>query len=179
MAAQDPLSNPGDGLLDPEAGSVDDLAKLHQEHARRASALQRAIGHVTAAIARPPFAVGLVVVAAAWALAAALDRRGFQSPTFAWLELAATVTALITAVLILVTQRRDDELAERRAQLNLQLALLGDRRSAKIIALLEELRRDAPELRNRFDAESHALATPADPQKVLHAIEARERQGPG
>lgn len=43
-------------------------------------------------------------------------------------------------------------------------------KSAKIIALLEELRRDNPMIGNRHDAEAEALSTPADPNSVLEAI---------
>ena len=50
--------------------------------------------------------------------------------------------ALYVTVLILTTQRRDDQLASYREQLTLELAILGEQKSAKIISLLEELRRD-------------------------------------
>lgn len=44
-------------------------------------------------------------------------------------------------------------------------------RSAKIIRMLEEMRRDDPSLRNRIDHEAAAMSAPADPQAVLDAIE--------
>jgi uncharacterized membrane protein len=71
--------------------------------------------------------------------------------------------------LILITQRREDELAGHRDQLTLQLGILSEQKSAKIIELLEELRRDAPDLRNRLDPEATAMSTPAD-HEVLNAI---------
>ena len=78
-------------------------------------------------------------------------------------------------VLILTTQRREDEMAGHREQLTLELAILSEQKSAKIIALLEELRRDNPMIRDRHDAEAEALSTPADPNSVLEAIkESRE-----
>ena len=73
-------------------------------------------------------------------------------------------------VLILTTQRREDELTSHREQLTLELAILREQKSAKIISLLEELRRDDPHLHNRHDAEAEALSTPADPNAVLEAI---------
>jgi hypothetical protein len=62
-------------------------------------------------------------------------------------------------------------LADRRARLILELALLADKKSAKIIALLEEMRRDQPGIADRVDAESDAMAVPADPTSVLAAID--------
>ena len=38
--------------------------------------------------------------------------------------------------------KREDELATRREQLTLQLAILSEQKAAKIISLLEELRQD-------------------------------------
>ncbi len=54
--------------------------------------------------------------------------------------------------------------------ITLELAILGEQKSAKIIELLEEMRRDDPSLRDRVDHEAAAMSTPADPQAVLDAI---------
>ncbi len=81
-----------------------------------------------------------------------------------------TLLALYIAVLILTTQRREDQLASYREQLTLELAILSEQKSAKIIALLEEMRHDSPTLHNRVDEEAAAMAVAADPQAVLDAI---------
>ena len=73
-------------------------------------------------------------------------------------------------MLILTTQRREDQLAGYREQLTLELAILSEQKSAKIISLLEEMRRDSPTLRNRVDEEAAAMSVAADPQAVLDAI---------
>ncbi len=75
---------------------------------------------------------------------------------------------------ILTTQRRDDQLASYREQLTLELAILSEQKSAKIIALLEEMRRDDPTLKNRIDHEATAMSVAADPQAVLDAIKETE-----
>ncbi len=92
--------------------------------------------------------------------------RGSKEP---WLFSPFYVT-----VLILTTQRREDQLAGYREQLTLELAILSEQKSAKIIALLEEMRRDSPTLRNRVDEEAAAMAIAADPQAVLDAIKDSE-----
>ena len=65
-------------------------------------------------------------------------------------------------------------MAGYREQLTLELAILGEQKSAKIIALLEEMRRDSPSLRNRVDEEAAAMSIAADPQAVLDAIKENE-----
>jgi uncharacterized membrane protein len=60
--------------------------------------------------------------------------------------------------------------AQLREQLNLELAILSEQKTAKVIQLPEESRRDNPLIRNRVDQEAEAMAQPADPQSVLDAI---------
>ena len=68
--------------------------------------------------------------------------------------------------MILIVQRHDDELSARREQLTLELAILSEQKTAKIIALLEEFRRNDPHQSNRRDEVAEALAQPSDPQVV-------------
>ena len=49
-------------------------------------------------------------------------------------------------VLILATQRREYQLAQLREQLTLELAILSEQKTAKVIQLLEESRRDMKRL---------------------------------
>jgi uncharacterized membrane protein len=160
------------------------IARLHAEHHNQASPLQRIVDRTTAAVGRPVF-VGLLTAAVlVWVLLnlAALWRgsQPWDAPPFPWLQDLISLVALYTTVLILVTQRHEDQLGAHREQLTLELAILSEQKSAKIIELLEEIRRDSPHLRNRVDPEATALSFPADPQSVLDAIkdsqEALERQ---
>ena len=54
-----------------------------------------------------------------------LAMMAMGSKTFAWLEGVVSLAALYMTVLILSTQRRDDELATHREQLTPELAILG------------------------------------------------------
>jgi uncharacterized membrane protein len=158
-----------------ERAAIDALDELHSEHYRRATTAQRVIDTITDRLGRPWAVTILCAVVVLWSgLTLWTTKGGIEHPAFAWLELAATLAALIVAVLILVTQRRADQLDERRAQLTLDLAMLADSRSAKIIELLEEIRRDSPHLADRLDPESKDMATPADPKVVLEALEERD-----
>ncbi len=116
----------------------------------------------------------LTVIVASWIslnlLAVALGYRPIDPPPFSWLAGAVSLASLYMVVLILATQRRADQLAQLREQLNLELAILSEQKTAKVIQLLEESRRDNPLIRNRVDQEAEAMAQPADPQSVLDAI---------
>jgi uncharacterized membrane protein len=64
-----------------------------------------------------------------------VGRGPLDGPPFNELEMAVSLAALFMTVLILSTQRRDDELASHRDQLTLELAILSDRKVAKVIDL--------------------------------------------
>jgi len=172
-AQQLDASAPQGDLDDHVVQSVEAVADFHREHYRGASGLQKVIDATTERLGRPWAVIVLTAIVGIWAGLAAWRGGGrVDQPSFAWLELAATIAALLVSVLILVTQRREDQLADKRAQLTLELALLADKRSAKIIALLEELRHDQPNVADRVDRESDAMAKPVDPGAVAASIAA-------
>jgi uncharacterized membrane protein len=167
--------------------TIRSIARLHAEHHQNATPLQRVVDRITALVGRPRFLGVLTVIAAGWIslnlLAAALGYRPIDPPPFPGLQGAVSLASLYMVVLILATQRREDQLAQLREQLNLELAILSEQKTAKVIQLLEESRRDNPLIPNRVDQEAEAMAQPADPQSVLEAIkethaEAEQISGP-
>ena len=154
--------------------TVEAIARLHAEHQQAAGRLQHLVERLTGWIGRPQFIALLTAAIALWIgsnlLAGWYGANAWDVPPFAWLQGALGLLALYVTVLILTTQRREDQLAGYREQLTLELAIVSEQKSAKIIALLEEMRRDNPNLRNRVDTEAAAMAVPADPQAVLDAI---------
>jgi uncharacterized membrane protein len=150
------------------------IERMRAEHHSRATPLERAVDRVTALIGRPAFFGFLTLLVASWVggnlLLLRSGRQALDAPPFSWLQVTFTVAALYISALILSTQRRADQLASHREQMTLQLAILSEQKAAKIIALLEELRLDSPEVRNRVDVEADAMATPADAQAVSQAI---------
>ena len=69
--------------------------------------------------------------------------------------------------MILASQRRENLLVQQRKFLRLERAILTEQNIAKVIELLEEVRRDNPFIRDRVDQEAQTMAQPADPQSVL------------
>jgi uncharacterized membrane protein len=154
--------------------TIRSIAQLHAEHHENATPLQRAVDRVTALLGRPRFIAVLTAIVVGWIslnlLAAWFGYRPVDPPPFSWLGSAVSLVSLYLVVLILATQQRDDQLAQHRELLILELAILGEQKTAKVIQLLEEVRRDNPLIRDRVDYEADAMAQPADPQSVLDAI---------
>ncbi|GAC1490520.1 MAG: DUF1003 domain-containing protein [Vulcanimicrobiaceae bacterium] len=160
--------------------SVRSIVDFNQQHVRRATRWQRGAERLISAVGREGFAAGAVGLVALWAsynaLAPRLHLPVFDAPPYYWLQGIVSLTALCVTVLVLATQRRLDRLAEERAQLTLQVALVGEQKTTKIIALLEELRSDHPNIANRHDAQAVAMSEPTDPQTVLDALRESSEQ---
>jgi len=154
--------------------TVQAIDRLHIDHRRGSTGLQLVVERLTRFLSRPRAAGLLALGVAIWIglnlVLQALGVRPFDPPPFDGLQSITGVGALLMAVFILVTQRREDELSELRGQLTLQLAMLSEQKTAKLIELIEELRRDLPNVHNRLDAEAARLSRPADREAVLEAL---------
>ena len=79
----------------------------------------------------------------------------------------------MTASIVLSKQNRVAKLAEQRSHLDLKVNLLTEQKAAKLIDLLEELRRDLPNVKNRHDPEVAALQQSMNRELVLAALDER------
>jgi uncharacterized membrane protein len=162
--------------------TVEAIARFQASHEADASRIQRLIERVTRAAGRPVFVALLTGLVVGWiALNLGLiasGQKAIDEPPFIWLQGVVALTALYMTILILTTQRREDKLSGLRDQLTLELSILGEQKSAKIIGLLEELRRDDPTISNRPDDQAEVLATPADPDAVVDALKGTQERIP-
>jgi uncharacterized membrane protein len=172
MAEPRKTDEPG-GVPDHIQQTINTIAGVHVRHQRQASRAHRFVEGTVALVARPGFIALLTLFVAGWVaanLALAAEGRAFDPPPFPILQDIGTLAALYITVLILITTQREKEIGEHREQLTLELAILSEQKSAKIIQLIEEARRDNPLIGDRHDAEAAQLAVPADPEAVLDAI---------
>ena len=162
----------------PVEETVAQIAELHRAHYRQAAAAQRFVIFATAHFARPRALVLIAVAIAAWlALNVWLGvywAKALDPFPFPLLSMIISSFALFFAAMVLIAGRHEQELAKRREQLTLELAILAERKTAKIIAILEEFRRNDPHQSNRRDPVAEAMTEAADTQVVLEALEAAE-----
>jgi uncharacterized membrane protein len=154
--------------------TIEAIAELHREHHRRATPSQKAVTHLTAFAGRPRFVGALTVILVLWVSLNGFAKLGGleppDPPPFSYLQGVVGVAGIYVVLLILITQRHENQLADIREQLTLELAILNEQRSAKTVFLLEELRRDLPSLPNRRDDEAEQLAQATDPHTVVEAL---------
>jgi uncharacterized membrane protein len=168
---------PIDSLPGQIDSTIDSVAELERRALESASLHQRAIERFVLAVGRPAAIWTVLGVVACWMVVnvvlARSGGRAFDPPPFAWLELAVSVAALAMTILILTVENRLSEGGEARARLHLQISLLAERKTAKIIQLLEELRYDMPQVPNREDREAQELILATDPHEVARELERR------
>jgi uncharacterized membrane protein len=163
-------------------GTISSIAKLRAEHLENATSHQKLVARMVQFFGRPQFIGAISTVIVGWIglnlLSAALGHHMIDPPPFPWLGGAVSLTSLYMVVLILVSQEREDQLAHHREMLILELAILSEQKIAKVIQLLEESRRDNPNIQDRRDTEAEAMGKAADTQSVLDAITEKPAFGP-
>lgn len=151
--------------------TVEQLGRMYDEHRRNTSRTQRLANLITARLGKPAALIFVVLLMLVWVVGNYAARLNGWTPLeqfpYSGLEFVATVMALLVALLILTTQRHQDELAEKRSRLTLQIAALSEKKVAKVIELLEEQRRDNPMLPTRKDHAAQEMAVPVEPDSDL------------
>jgi uncharacterized membrane protein len=98
------------------------ISQLRAEHHQNATPVRRAFDRITTLVGRPGFLGVLAIIVASWIslnlLAGALGYRPIDPPPFSGLEVAVSLASLFMVILILATQRREDQLAQLHDQLN-------------------------------------------------------------
>ncbi len=163
-------------------GNAEINVVLREQAEASLTRLHRPIEQLGVLLSRPAFILTALGLFTAW-IVLNLDlnvqtHRPWDEPPFFWLQGLIGLLSLVTTATVLVAQARQAQLAEQRAQLQLQIVLLTEQRSAKLIALIEELRRDLPGVRNRPDPEAAVMQQSSDPGAILEALQTLEEGGP-
>jgi uncharacterized membrane protein len=153
-------------------GAVHDFF-TREEHKRSAS--QRHVENIGGFVGRPAFLIVILLFTSAWIGAnLALPAFGlspFDAAPFHMLQGIVALAALLTTTVVLIKQNRVAKLGEQRAHLDLKVTLLIEQKTAKLIDLLEELRRDLPNVKNRHDLGAAVMQKAMSPEGVLAALD--------
>jgi uncharacterized membrane protein len=157
------------------AEHAETIAALRARAEHQMSTSQRVVETFTANIGRPSTIAMLLALIALWVAWNAIESRGggqaIDPPPFFWLQGMIALYAALITTFVLATQNREKRHGEQRAYLELQINLLAEQKTAKVIALLEELRRDMPTVRDRIDHQADAMQMPVDTAAVMNVLE--------
>ena len=169
-------------LVDIVDENVESIAELHMHAESKVSQHQRTIERITALLGKPAFFYFALVFVILWItdnlINIRLSGHTFDPPPFYWLQGLVGLSALLVATAVLITQNRQQELADQRRHLELQVNLLTERKVTKLLALMDDLHHDLPEVEHKTDPQVEALKEPVDPQAVAHSLHNTWKQAP-
>jgi uncharacterized membrane protein len=178
-APTDGPSAPFESRRDQTSQNIEAVLDFYARDEQRISRSQRTLERISNLVGQPVFLGVILICVALWmGTNAVLGRIGmaeFDPAPFPMLQGTVGLGALLTAIVVLTKQNRLARLAEQRAHLDLKVTLLTEQKAAKLIDLLEELRRDLPNVGNRHDPEAAALQHSMNPDLVLAALDEHRR----
>lgn len=157
--------------------NIEAVLDFYTREDQKISRSQRIMERLSSFIGQPVFLGIILCFVAIWifvnVLLHQLGMAEFDPEPFFWLQGIIGLGALLTTTVVLAKQNRFAKLAEQREHLDLKVTLLTEQKAAKLIDLLEELRRDLPNVRDRHDPEATALQQAMNPELVLAALDER------
>jgi uncharacterized membrane protein len=167
------VGNRGARSCDPIASNVERIASM-EHHALRARSRGEWLMDVIVGFGGSPrFALGHVVWFVFWIVAnAGIVRRipAFDPYPFSFLTLVVSLEAIFLSIAILTSENRALRLAERRANLDLQVNLLAEQESTATLQLVR-LIADRLEIKAPADCKAADLAVETDVEKLLDQLD--------
>jgi uncharacterized membrane protein len=155
--------------------NIDSVLEVQKREWEQRSPSQRFVDRVSRYIGRPTYLIVLLGFVVAWIATNTLVARWGVTPIdpfpYQLLEGILTLAALISTTIVLIAQNRQTRIEQQHMHIALQLNLTTEQKVAKVINLIEELRRDLPMVKNRYDAQAASFAQKTDALQVLSAIE--------
>jgi len=99
----------------------------------------------------------------------------FDPYPFGLLTVVVSLEAIFLSTFVLIAQNNLSALSERRAELDLQVNLLAEQKTAKVLELLDKIAQELDTMHNKFsytsDPETEALKLSPEPHEVLNVME--------
>ncbi|MDB5762044.1 MAG: hypothetical protein JWQ21_1039 [Herminiimonas sp.] len=165
-------------LSDAVKDNIDSVAAFYAREEAKITGTQSAIEKISCHFGSAVYFGGFILFVIFWIVAnlsaARFGWSQFDPPPFIWLQGIVGLNGVLIAIAVLIRQNRMAQVEELRAHLNLQVNLLSEQKTTKVIQLLEELRQDSPGVRNRHDPEVDTMQMQTNPHAMLNAIEAQK-----
>jgi uncharacterized membrane protein len=154
--------------------NIQAIADRQEHHLQNSSTHQRVLDKITAVFSRSGFLYFQIIFFMTWWLCSYLSNQHIlpaDFPRFDLREEGLGVGGLLISTGVLIHQTRQEQVSEERLHLMLQLNLITEQKIAKLISLVEELRTDLPNVKNRADLEAEIMQQSIDPQAILEVLQ--------
>jgi len=157
------------------AKNIDALLAAREEEVRQRTLADRVSDAITGFTGSMRFVLIHAVLFSVWIVwnLGLLPGLAPFDPTFVVLAMLASVEAIFLSTFVLISQNRMQALAERRAELDLQISLLAEHEVTKLVSLLDAVARKVG-VETRTDLDLQDAKRDVDPNDVLAAISQRD-----
>jgi uncharacterized membrane protein len=167
---------PGGTNLLPEQvqKNIETIVNLQDQQRQKISVHDRILEKIVAVFGQPQFLYLQIALIALWGAYSYLVRQDILAggfPQFSLGDQGLEVASLLISTGVLIYQNRQEKLTEQQSHLMLQIDILTEQKIAKMIALIEELRADLPDVKNRHDSEAKVMQQASDPQVILEILQ--------
>jgi uncharacterized membrane protein len=154
--------------------NVETIDRHQDRHEQNTKTDRRIINRIAAIFGRPHFLYFQIVFFTVWIGCSNLAERNIIAKNFPLFDLhlhGLEIAALMISTEVLIDQKHQEKLSKEQLYLMLQLNLVAEQKIAKLISLVEELRTDLPNVKNRDDLEAEVMKQAIDPQAILEVLQ--------
>jgi uncharacterized membrane protein len=151
--------------------NIKELIKLRQNEEKEKSRDERIADKITGFTGSMSFVyIHLILFALYIAWNAGLTAIKPLDPSFTGLSTIASVEAIFLSTFVLIRQNRMNKLADKRANLDLQVSLLAEHEITQVLSLVSAIAHKL-EMEEAKNPEFDELSREVTPEKVLETIE--------
>jgi uncharacterized membrane protein len=161
--------------------NIEAIATHQDRYQQNSTTHQRVLDKITAIFGQSQFLYFQISFFTIWGLCSYLADRHILTANFPLFDLREEglgVAGLLISTGVLIYQTRQGKISEDRSHLMLQLNLVTEQKIAKLISLVEELRSDLPNVKNRADSEAEIMQQSIDPQAILEFLHQNSEHSP-
>jgi uncharacterized membrane protein len=161
--------------------NVETINRHQDRHRQNTNADRRLLNKIAGVFGRPQFLYFQIIFFTIWIGCSSLAERNIIAKNFPLFDLhlhGLEIAALLISTEVLIDQTHQEKLSKEQSHLMLQLNLVTEQKIAKLISLVEELRTDLPNVKNRDDLEAEIMKQAIDPQAILEVIQHNSVQSP-
>lgn len=153
------------------------MIKARRRDEKQRKATVRFADRATRFIGSVRFLVMQTIATSAWIAwnTGVLGDKPFDPYPFQALTLVLSIEAIVLTALVLISQNRMSDIAERRAEVDLQINLLDEKETTRILQIVDAIALKVGADVKR-DAELEDLKQDVTPEDVLARVEEEERQ---
>jgi uncharacterized membrane protein len=156
--------------------NIEAMAELESKSSARRSALERISQRISDFASHPSFIVLHCIWFGAWIIANRLTAHALDPYPFTFLTFLVSLEAIFLTSFVLISQSHLEQMARRRAELDLQINLLAEAEMTKLLASINAIAERLGIEAVCDDPEMQSMTAKTDVSAIAEALDAAEVQ---